>query len=196
MEESKHGYKSSINSDAFSEINPLVSDMIINNNPSEFNYLSLSIRNHKRNTATSVPSNKGVVIDYLNNNLIEIDPLSCFERFTDKKIVTFYEIGKYKNHGKNGEAYLEKRRKSGLNHGFHYIHRHKNWSFTIVLATDFKKQGFATDESLMIKNSEWINNIIKSSLLILNENKGFILQENHDSNTDKEYKNNVINLFS
>ena len=189
-----HGYKPSIETSKFDELNPKIVEMIKNNNPTEFNYLSLSIRNHKQNSATSLPSDKDVVRYYLKNHLIEIDPLSCFERMTTKKIITFYELSKYKNHGKCGETYMAHRNKSGLIHGFHYIHRHKDFSFTVVLGTDFKQDGFATDEHLIEKNQDWVNSIIRKSLLILDESKEMLLP-GKGPHRAKYSKNDNINIL-
>jgi len=174
-------YKSSIDTSTFENMNKFVENLIAEENNSEFNYLSLSIRNHRINLATSIPSNKNVVADYIKNGLIELDPLACFERFTNKKILTFSEVKKYKNNGKCGKTYMDIRKKSGLIHGFHYIHRHQDWSFTVVFGSDFIKNGFAIEEDLVNKNTIWLNNVIKKSLLFLNKNRHVLIQDHINS---------------
>lgn len=178
-------YKNSLNTDHIEPLKTEVENTIEKDNPTEFDYLSLSLRNHRLNVATSIPSNANVVQDYLKNSLIEIDPLACFELFTTKQLVTFNEMRHYNNHGKCGKSYMEIRRKSGLIHGFHYIHRHQDWSFTVVFGSSFKKNGFSIEDDLICKNAQWINNTIKKSLLILNEKKDTLIDERinliHDS---------------
>lgn len=171
MGQLKFYYKKSSNLKKNNLIIKDVNYLINKNNNSEFNYLSLSVRNHKINLATSIPSNKNIVDHYVKKNLIEIDPLSCFEFFTKKTIVTYSEIKRYKNHGKCGLSFLNEREKVGLKTGFNYIFRTNNWAFTVVFGTDYYKNGFAKEENLIEKNSIWINKVIQQSLFILNENK-------------------------
>ncbi len=171
MENLKFYYKKSSNLKRNNLIIKEVDYLLKKNNNSEFNYLSLSIRNHKINLATSMPSDKNIVDHYVKNNLIEIDPLSCFEFFTRKTIVTYSEIKRYKNHGKCGFTFLNEREKVGIKTGFNFIFRKNNWAFTVVFGTDYNKNGFAKEENLIQKNSTWINKVIQQSLFILNENK-------------------------
>lgn len=175
MKDTNFYYKSSLNTPNFLQFSQFVENLIKKDNTSEFQYLSLSIRNHKINFATSIPSNTEVIKDYVKYGLIEIDPLACFERFTSKKIVTFSDIKRYKNNGKCGKSYMTIRRKSGLRHGFHYIHRNEDWSFTVVFGSDYKKNGFAVDEDLISKNATWLNSTIQNSLLFLDENKNILV---------------------
>lgn len=133
-------YNANLNLSLQDKFSDIVADTFLND--LNYNYFCISKRNHLTGKATSLTNNRGMVKDYVAQELIVDDPAPHLEINSNRKILTLDDL---KSCGKGGDRYCKYAAKNDIHSAILFIFKDsldENTVYSVRFGNDSKNMNY------------------------------------------------------